>query len=98
MIDGEDLASAAVRYARDDCGLTIEVGEVVAELSGDRYRVLYEYGADTTYRATVFDAKLPNGNERAQSAMRAQWFAPAELATIYPDEFTTTALADLGLL
>ena len=96
VADGEDLASAAVRFAREDCGLSVEVGGVLAELSGDKYRVLYECGADTTYRATVYDAKLLTEGEPAP--LRARWFVPAELAGLFLDEFATAALADLGLL
>jgi ADP-ribose pyrophosphatase YjhB (NUDIX family) len=81
VVDGQDLASAAITFAREDCGLTVEVGEVQAELSGDQYRVLYECGADTTYVATVFDAKLLAEGEAAP--MRVKWFAPEELAGLY---------------
>lgn len=96
VVDGQDLASAAIKFAREDCGLTIEVGDVVAELSGDQYRVLYECGADTTYRATVYDARLLAEVESAP--LRAEWFTPAELADLCLDEFATAALADLHLL
>ncbi len=96
VVDGQDLARAATEFARDDCGLTVEVGDVVAELSGDKYRVLYECLADVTYVATVFDARLLAEDEHAP--MRVNWFAAEELAGLYLDEFATAALADLRLL
>ncbi|HUX05044.1 MAG TPA: NUDIX domain-containing protein [Acidimicrobiales bacterium] len=96
VVEGQDLASAAIKFAREDCGLTVEVGDVVAELSGDQYRVLYECGADTTYRATVYDAKLLAEDEPAP--LRANWFTPAQLAGLCLDEFATAALSDLHLL
>ena len=95
---GESLETAAVRFAREDCGLSVEVSDVVAELSGDKYRVIYECGADTTYLATVYDAKLLGDSDRTQAPMLVRWFAPAELAGIDLDEFATAALADLGFL
>ena len=98
VFGGESLAAAAVRLAREDCGLSVEVSHVVAELSGEKYRVLYECGADTTYVATVYAAKLLGDSDTARAPMLVRWFAPAELAGLDLDEFATAALADLGLL
>ena len=95
VAESEDLASAVVRFAREDCGLTVEVGEVVAELSGEQYRVLYECGVNTTYRATVYDVKLLA--EGAPAPLRTRWFVPSELADLDLDEFATVALAELRL-
>ena len=94
----ESLATAAVRFARKDCGLSVEVSEVVAELSGNKYRVLYECGADTTYVATVYAAKLLGDSDTTAAPMLVRWFAPAELAGLNLDEFATAALHDLGFL
>lgn len=91
----EDLVSAAVRLAREDCGLSVEVGEVLTELSGDKYRVLYECGADVTYEALVLSASLLAEGE--QAPMLTRWFAPAELADLFVDEFASAALEDLHL-
>ena len=96
VAEGEDLARAAVNFAREDCGLTVEVGDVLAELSGDQYRVLYECGADTTYRATVYDARLLGDDGPAP--LRANWFTLAQLADLPLDEFASAALSDLHLL
>lgn len=94
----ESLATAAVRFAREDCGLSVAVSEVVAELSGNKYRVLYECGADTTYVATVYAAKLLGDSDTTPAPMLVRWFAPAELAGLNLDEFATAALDDLGFL
>ena len=94
----ESLVAAAVRFAREDCGLAVEVNDVVAELSGDKYRVLYECGADTTYLATVYAAKLLNEVDTAPAPFRVRWFAPGELSSLNLDQFATAALADLGLM
>jgi ADP-ribose pyrophosphatase YjhB (NUDIX family) len=96
VVDGQDLASAAIKFAREDCGLTVELGDVVAELTGDQYRVLYECGADTTYRATVYDARLID--EDVPAPLRANWFTPAQLSSLSLDEFATAALSGLHLL
>lgn len=92
---GEELADAAVRFAREDCGLSVETGDVVAELSGEKYRVLYECGADTTYVATVFDATLLE--QVGPAPLLTRWFTPSELADLSLDEFALAALADLHL-
>ena len=94
----ESLATAAVRFAREDCGLSVEIDDVVAELSGDKYRVLYECGAETTYLATVYAAKLIGESDTNPAPMLVRWFDPTELAVLDLDEFATAALADLGLL
>lgn len=95
LADDEDPASGAVRLAQVDCGLTIKVGEVLAHLSGDAYRVLYECGADTTYQATVVDASVLGRTH--DTSMRTRWFDEGELANASLDDFAKIALADLGL-
>jgi len=92
---GEDPASAAVKFAQDDCGLAIEVGQEVAHLSGEGYRVLYECGEDTSYDATVFDATALG--IASDIPMRSKWFDAEQLASAYLDEFASVALVDLGL-
>jgi hypothetical protein len=92
---GQDPASAAVKFAQDDCGLAIEVGQELAHLFGEGYRVLYECGEDTSYDATVFDATALG--IASDIPMRSKWFDAEQLASAYLDEFATVALADLGL-
>ncbi len=96
VVDGQDLSNAATEFARIDCGLTIELGDVAAELAGDQYRLLYECGADVTWVVTVFDARLVAHDESAP--MLVNWFDANELAGIELDAFAAVALADLGLL
>ncbi len=96
VVDGQDLSNAATEFARIDCGLTIELGDVAAELAGDQYRLLYECGADVTWVVTVFDARLVARDESAP--MLVNWFNANELAGIELDAFAAVALADLGLL
>lgn len=95
VVGDEDLANAAIRFAREDCGLSVEIGEVLAELSGEQYRVLYECGADVTYQAMVLSASLIAVGEPAP--MLTRWFTPTELASLFVDEFAGAALNDLGL-
>lgn len=94
--DEEDLADAACRHALADCSLTARMGPVLAELAGAKYRILYECGVDTTYKANVCAATVDD--DVSTSPMLARWFAPWELAEMYLDEFATAAFTDLGLL
>jgi hypothetical protein len=94
--DGEDPAVAAVRISREDCGVLIEVTAVVADLSGDQYRILYECDQDTTYRATVYDVRIVAGPVPDALTMTG-WFAPDEFQDLKFNEFASVALADLGL-
>jgi len=93
--DGENPASAAVRFALEDCGLEIEVGEVLATLSGDAYRVLWECGADATYQVTVFRASALGAPSNAP--MQTKWIDADEIATAHLDQFATVAFSGLGL-
>ena len=93
--DGENPASAAIRFAMEDCGLEIEVGEALAYLSGDTYRVLWECGAEATYHVTVLPASAVG--TPGSAPMRTTWLDADEIATAHLDEFATVALAGLGL-
>ncbi len=95
LTDGENPANAAIRFALEDCGVEIEVGEVLAYLSGDQYRVLWECGADATYQVTVFQASALGAP--SNTPMQTKWIDADEIATAYLDQFATVALAGLGL-
>ena len=95
LADDEDPVNGAARFAMEDCGIEIEVGEVVATLSGDPFRVLYECGADVIYQATVVSATVV-GSPRP-SAMFTRWFTTHELETTYLDDFAVAALNELAL-
>ena len=95
LAEGEDPADGAARFAMDDCGIEIEVGETIAHLAGEKYRILYECGADVTYEASVLEARAIGFREGAP--MRWMWFTSEDLAATDLDSFAETALPDLGL-
>jgi ADP-ribose pyrophosphatase YjhB (NUDIX family) len=94
--DNESLTHAVSRHALADCGLEINIKSVIAELSGDKYRVIYECGADRVWTATVFSCEISNQGEH--SILETCWFPVQEIASLSLDEFSQTALKDLGYL
>ncbi len=102
---GESLEDAARRYPQEDCGVTVELRGVVANLTGERYRILYECGQDTTWKATVFNASLVGTQATKTAPTIVRWFTPSEtqarrvrgVSAILGD-FATVALHDLGIL
>jgi ADP-ribose pyrophosphatase YjhB (NUDIX family) len=94
----ETLEEAAIRFALEDCGISVELKNVVAHLSGDKYQVLYECGQNTSWRATVIEAFLVRPVPPNTSQMFMNWFSRNEIMNLYLDEFAAAALPDLGLM
>ncbi|HVB52378.1 MAG TPA: NUDIX domain-containing protein [Acidimicrobiales bacterium] len=94
----ESLERAAIRIPFDDCGVSVELGRRTVELSGEKYRVLYECGQDTTWRATVFEATLGADAPDVKAPMIARWFSLDEILELKLDEFAKAAATDLGML
>ncbi|HEY5111448.1 MAG TPA: NUDIX domain-containing protein [Acidimicrobiales bacterium] len=94
----ESLEHAATRIPFEDCGVSVELGRKTVELSGEKYRVMYECGQDTTWRATVFEATSGAGAKQVDTPMIARWFSLDEIHQLNLDEFAMAAAADLGML
>jgi hypothetical protein len=98
VLEGETLEGAASRFPLEDCGFSVELSGAVAHLAGDRYRILYEWGQNITWTATVIEASLVSPAASVTPRMITSWFSPNEIKGLCLDEFTAAALLDLGLL
>lgn len=72
---GESKREALVRECREELGVTLEVGDVYAELT-------HEY-PDVTVRLTLFEARIGEGVPRNIEHADVKWIKPEEI-TEYP--------------
>ncbi len=79
---GESPSEAAVREAREETGLEVELTGLAAALGGAGFQMTYPNGDECAYISIVYDARVvggelaPDGVEVSQ----CRWFTPAELA------------------
>ena len=72
---GESKREALVRECREELGVTLNVGDVYAELT-------HEY-PDMTVRLTLFEARIAEGVPRRIEHADVKWIKPEEI-TEYP--------------
>jgi 8-oxo-dGTP pyrophosphatase MutT (NUDIX family) len=96
----EDPSVAAIREAREEAGVTVELRTIVRALGGPQYRLKYSNGDHAAYVTTVYDATVidgtptPDGDETDDAA----WFFPHQLRSLNLSTFARAQLADLGWL
>lgn len=97
---GESPRDAAVREAREEVGVDVELGDVVTALGGSEYEVEYANGDRTAYVTVVFDGRVAGGElvPDGVEVLEARWFAEADLPSADLHFFARSALRELGLL
>ncbi len=95
----ESPEQAALREAREEAGVTLELGPIRAVLGGPEYRVTYPNGDLTSYVATVFDAKVAAGTPRADGDETSEvaWLDPNRLPLDRMGSLTKALLRDVGV-
>lgn len=95
----EAPADAAVREAREEAGITVELGGVRAVVGGPRLRIRYPNGDETSYVSTVFDARVAGGVPRpdGDETTGVAWFAVGELSRADLSGITRALLTAAGM-
>ncbi len=97
---GESPAAAALREAREEAGVEVAIGRIVAAVGGRDYEVEYANGDRCAYVAMVFEAEVlggspePDGDETTE----VQWFETGQLSDVDLNSFACALFRDLGLL
>ncbi len=98
----EDPRDSAVREAREEAGIEVELTGIRDVLGGPGFRRTYPNGDRTSYVSTVFDARIVGGEPRPDhdETTEVRWFGRAELGD--PDldlgDFARLSLTRLGLI
>jgi 8-oxo-dGTP pyrophosphatase MutT (NUDIX family) len=97
---GESPSEAAVREAREETGLEVELTGLVAALGGAGFQMTYPNGDECAYISIAYDARVVGG-ELAPDGVevsRCSWFAPDELADVDISTVSRSVLAAVGVL
>ena len=97
---GESPREAAVREAREEAGVEVAVGAILAAVGGREYEVEYASGDRCAYVAVVFEAEVVSGSATAdgEETTAAGWFDVSELAELELNPFARALFAELALL
>jgi 8-oxo-dGTP pyrophosphatase MutT (NUDIX family) len=97
---GESPAEAAVREAREEIGVSIRLGRLLAVLGGPDYEVTYPNGDQVAYVPAVYSAVITEGIPAPSDGELSEvaWFTPEELRTIPLSRLTRALLTATGHL
>jgi len=96
----ESPRTAAVREAKEEAGVDVELTGLRDVAGGPEYRMTYPNGDRTAYVSIVFDARVTGGALRADGdeTSEARWFSVGELAEADLNNFSRSLLRELGAL
>jgi 8-oxo-dGTP pyrophosphatase MutT (NUDIX family) len=96
----EAPAEAAVREAKEEAGVDVELGPIVGAVGGPAFRVRYPNGDETAYVAVVYDAIVVGGTAAPDhdETVEVGWFGPDELVDLDLGPFALATFEALGLL
>jgi 8-oxo-dGTP pyrophosphatase MutT (NUDIX family) len=92
--------AAAVREAREEAGVDVELLAILDVVGGASFRVRYPSGDETAYVSTVFDARVLSGQPTADGdeTSDVRWFTLAELVDLDLNPFARATFTTLGWL
>lgn len=95
----ESPSESAIREAREEAGVSVELGAILGVLGGPDYRVTYPNGDRSAYVVTVFDATVIDGTPRPDEDETSDvgWFKPDELPVSQMGRLTQAIFRDLTL-
>jgi len=95
----ESPATAAVREAAEEAGVTVRLGALLGVLGGPEYRITYPNGDQTSYVSIVYDGEVVDGEPTpdGDEILDVRWFPRAELPLEEMSEFTRALLRAVGI-
>lgn len=96
----EDPADAAVREAREEAGVEVELTGLMAALGGPQYRITYPNGDQTAYVSVVYEARVIGGTPTPDQdeTLEVAWFDPTTMGSVDLGSFARTMFTALGFL
>jgi 8-oxo-dGTP pyrophosphatase MutT (NUDIX family) len=96
----ESPRSCAIREAREEAGVGIELGAILGVLGGPDYRVTYPNDDESAYVVTVFDAAVTEGTPHPDDDETAEvgWFPLDKLPIAEMGRLTQAIFRDLGFV
>ena len=81
---GESPAQTAVREAKEEIGVDIELGRLLGAFGGPNHEVLYPNGDQVAYVVTLYQAQIVAGDLAAdgEELAEARWFTRADLDAV----------------
>lgn len=92
---GETPEEAALREAREEVSLELELGRLLGVVGGPACRVDYPNGDAVAYVVTVFEARVRSGEPTpdGEEAIEAAWWHPSEWQALPMASITRAVLA-----
>ncbi|WP_240723385.1 NUDIX domain-containing protein [Haloactinopolyspora alba] len=96
----EEPAAAAVREAREEAGVEVELTRLVAALGGPEFRITYPNGDQAAYVSIVYEARVLSGRPAPDhdETLAATWVPLDELGTVDLGDFARSTFRALGHL
>src|SRR6201996_5676779 len=97
---GESPAEAAIREAREEIGVEVRLGRLLAVLGGPDYEVTYPNGDRPAYVLAVYEATVAEGVPAPADGELSEvaWFTREELRAIPLSRITRALLTATGYL
>jgi ADP-ribose pyrophosphatase YjhB (NUDIX family) len=97
---GESPAAAAVREAREEVSVDVELVRLLDVVGGPDYEVTYANGDRAAYVTAAYEARIVNGTPEPGDGEISElaWFAPDALAAASLSRFTRALLQAVGRL